>query len=73
LPPLRGIEHQIDFLPGTTLPNKPACGCNPTETKELHMSVQGLIDRGYIRKSMSPCSISTLLIPKNDETIRMCG
>src|SRR2546422_1712015 len=24
LPPLRGIEHQIDFIPGSSIPNRPA-------------------------------------------------
>ena len=35
LPPIRGMEHQIDFVPGTTIPNRPAYRSNPEETKEL--------------------------------------
>ncbi|XP_048619950.1 uncharacterized protein LOC125590429 [Brassica napus] len=35
LPPFRGIEHHIDFVPGATLPNRPAYRTNPVETKEL--------------------------------------
>ena len=35
LPLIRGIEHQIDFVPGTTIPNRPAYRSNPEETKEL--------------------------------------
>ncbi|XP_073120533.1 uncharacterized protein [Henckelia pumila] len=38
LPPLRGIEHQIKFVPGTALPNRPAYRSNPEETKELQNS-----------------------------------
>ena len=34
-PPVRGIEHQIDFVPGASLPNRPAYRANPVETKEL--------------------------------------
>ena len=30
LPPLRGIEHAIDIIPGAPLPNKPAYRCDPT-------------------------------------------
>ncbi|KAL4340489.1 hypothetical protein GQ457_08G031310 [Hibiscus cannabinus] len=33
LPPFRGIEHQIDFIPGATIPNRPAYRSNPKETR----------------------------------------
>jgi hypothetical protein len=35
LPPLRGIEHQIDLIPGTSLPNRAAYRTNAEETKEI--------------------------------------
>ena len=35
LPPLRGIEHQIDFVPIASIPNRPAYRSNPEEMKEL--------------------------------------
>ena len=35
LPPIRGIKHQIDFVPGVTIPNQPTYRSNPEETKEL--------------------------------------
>ncbi|XP_074303235.1 uncharacterized protein LOC141637674 [Silene latifolia] len=71
LPPLRGIEHQIDLIPGAQLPNKPAYRCNPEEAKELQRQVQELIDRGYVQESLSPCAVPALLVPKKDGTWRM--
>jgi hypothetical protein len=35
LPPLRGIEHQIDLILGTPLPNRAAYRTNPEEMKEI--------------------------------------
>jgi hypothetical protein len=35
LPPIRGIEHQIDLIPGAALPNRAAYRANPEETKEI--------------------------------------
>jgi len=59
LPPLRGIEHQIDFVPGASIPNRTAYRSNPKETKELQRQVDELMEKGYIRESMSrvlyPC------------------
>jgi hypothetical protein len=35
LPPIRGIEHQIDLIPGALLPNRAPYCTNPKETKEI--------------------------------------
>ncbi|KAI3469143.1 hypothetical protein Pfo_025806 [Paulownia fortunei] len=72
LPPIRGIEHQIDFIPGATIPNRPAYRSNPEETKELQWQVHKLMENGYVRESMSPCAVPVLLVPKKDGTWRMC-
>jgi hypothetical protein len=35
VPPLRGIEHQIDLILGTMLPNRVEYRTNSEETKEI--------------------------------------
>src|ERR1041385_4237478 len=72
LPPLRGIEHQIDLIPGATLHNRAPYMTNPQETKEIQQQVQALLDKGYIRVSLSPCDVPVILVPKKDGTWRMC-
>jgi hypothetical protein len=72
LPPMRGIEHQIDLIPGATLPNSAAYRTNPEKTKEIQRQVQDLLDRGYVRESLSPCVVPMLLVPKKDGTWHMC-
>ena len=68
LPPIRGIEHQIDFIPSVTIPKRAAYRSNLEETKELQRQVEELLAKGYVRESMSPCGVSVLLVPKKDGT-----
>ncbi|XP_059289010.1 uncharacterized protein LOC132042506 [Lycium ferocissimum] len=72
LPPLRGIEHQIDFVPGSQIPNKPAYRSNPEEIKELQRQVDELLKKGLVKESLSPCAVPVILVPKKDGTWRMC-
>lgn len=72
LPPIRGIEHQIDLIPGAMLPNKPAYRCNPEEAKELQRQVRELLDKGFVQESLSPHAVPVILVPKKDGSMRMC-
>ena len=72
LPPLRGIEHQIDFIPETSLPNRPAYRTNPTEAKEIQQQVEELLAKGWVQDSMSPYVMHVILVPKKDGSWRMC-
>ena len=72
LSPIRGIEHQMDFLLGSSLPNRAAYKANPNETKELQRQVDELLAKGLVHESLSPCAVPVILVPKKDGSWRMC-
>ncbi|XP_027169481.1 uncharacterized protein LOC113769214 [Coffea eugenioides] len=72
LPPIKGIEHQIDLIPRAPLPNRTAYRSNPEETKEIQRQVVELLVKGWARESLSPYAVPVILVPKKNGSWRMC-
>ncbi|XP_040967859.1 uncharacterized protein [Gossypium hirsutum] len=54
LPPDREVEFAIEVYSGTAPISIPLYRMSPTELKELKVQLQDLLDRGFIRPSISP-------------------
>ena len=54
IPPVRKVDLSIEILPGTTLTFRAPYRMAPTELKELKIQLQELMDKGFIRPSVSP-------------------
>ncbi|XP_042448982.1 uncharacterized protein LOC122033898 [Zingiber officinale] len=54
LPPKRQVEFTIELIPGTAPVSKAPYRMAPKELEELKVQLQELLDRGFIRPSVSP-------------------
>ena len=72
LPPIKKICHQIDLVPGASLPNKVSHRMTPNENEELNRQFHELLTQCLIQESLSPCLVPTVLALKKDGEWRMC-
>ncbi|CAL1388171.1 unnamed protein product [Linum trigynum] len=72
LPPDREVEFTIELLPGTAPISIPPYRMAPVELKELKEQLQELLDKGFIRPSVSPWGAPVLFVKKKDGTLRLC-
>ncbi|GKV48697.1 hypothetical protein SLEP1_g55500 [Rubroshorea leprosula] len=72
LPPNREVEFSIDLVPGTAPISKAPYRMALTELKELKEQLQELLDKGFIRPSVSPWGAPVLFVKKKDGTMRLC-
>jgi hypothetical protein len=72
LPPQREVEFGIECVPDINPILKAPYRMASLEFKELKEQLQGLLDKGFIRPSISPWGVSVLFIKKKDRSIRMC-
>ena len=72
LPPDRELEFAIHLLPGTAPISIPPYRMAPTELKELKAQLQDLVDKGFVRPSVSPWGAPVLFVKKKDGSFRLC-
>ena len=72
LPPQREIEVAIDVVPGATLAYITPYRMAPMELKELKLQLQELLEKQFIRPSVSPWGAPVLFVKKKDGTLRLC-
>ena len=72
IPLEREVDLAIEIVPGTVPMSREPYKMAPTELKELKRQLQELLDKGFIRPSVSPWGAPVLFVKKKDGTLRMC-
>ena len=65
------MEFTIDLAPGTVPVSKAPYRMASMERKELKTQLQELLDKGFIRPSVSPWGAPVLFVKKNDGSMRL--
>ncbi|XP_070036810.1 uncharacterized protein [Nicotiana tomentosiformis] len=71
MPPDRDIDFGIDLMSDTQPISILLYRMSPEELKELKKQLQELLDKGFIRPSVSPWGAPVVFVKKEDGTMRM--
>ncbi|KAL0540962.1 hypothetical protein IC582_020988 [Cucumis melo] len=66
------VEFAIELEPGTVPISRAPYRMAPAELKELKVQLQELLDKGFIRPSVSPWGVPVLFVKKKDGSMRLC-
>ena len=72
IPLEREVDLAIEIVLGTVPMSRASYRNALTELKELKSQLQELLDKGFIRPSVSSWGASVLFVKKKDGTLRMC-
>nr|GEY87783.1 putative reverse transcriptase domain-containing protein [Tanacetum cinerariifolium] len=72
LPPPRQIEFLIDLVPGAAPVARAPYRLAPFKMRELSVQLQELLEKRFIRLSLSPWGAPVLFLKKKDGSFRMC-
>nr|GFD22244.1 putative reverse transcriptase domain-containing protein [Tanacetum cinerariifolium] len=72
IPPVREVKFNIELIPGAEPISKTPYPMAPIELKELKDQLQELLERGFIRLSVSPWGAPVLFVKKKDGSMRLC-
>nr|GFC44453.1 putative reverse transcriptase domain-containing protein [Tanacetum cinerariifolium] len=72
IPPVREVEFNIELIPRAEPISKAPYRMAPIELKDLKYQLQELLERGFIRLSVSPWGAPVLFVKKKDGSMRLC-
>ena len=72
LPPEREVDLSIQVIHRMTPISRAPYRMAPTELKELKTQLQELLDKGFVRPSVSFWGAPILFVKMKDSTLRMC-
>ncbi|GBG60105.1 hypothetical protein CBR_g3349 [Chara braunii] len=68
----REVVHAIEIIPRSSFPKGRIYRMSPGELDELRRQLKELVEKGWIRPSVSPYGSPLLFVPKKEGTLRMC-
>ena len=71
MPPHREVEFQIKMIPGVAPISMALYRMAPAELKELKKQLEELLDRRFIRPSISPWGAPVLFVRKKNGSMRL--
>ena len=72
IPLKREVDLSIEIVPGTAPVSRAPYRMALAELKELKVQLQELLDKGFVRPSVSPWGAPVSFVKKKDGTLWMC-